>query len=156
SPIRDELGRVGGVFCSVVETTGQVLSARRTRTLRRLAEIASVGRTESDAQALAMETLRDAVADVPWALYQELRDAGPTQQVSVGLEPPEVEALSAVVAGCVERLRASRVPEDLPSTDGTGPRGWVLPIGKSGSGLRGVLVLGRSPMLAFDEYYRTF
>src|SRR5215831_16488967 len=156
SPIRDELGRVGGVFCSVVETTGQVLAARRTRTLRRLAEITSVGRTEASALALAIEILRHAAADVPWALYQEVGDAGPRQQVSVGLAPPEVEALSAVVAGCVERIWATRVPEDLPSTDGSGPRGWVLPIGKLGSGLSGVLVLGRSPMLAFDEYFRTF
>src|SRR5262249_52749829 len=94
--------------------------------------------------------------DVPWALYQELCDARPRQQVSVGLEPPELEALSAVVAGCVERIRATRAPEELPTTDGSGPRGWVLPIGKLGSGLSGVLVLGRSPMLPFDEYYRTF
>ncbi|HZX40969.1 MAG TPA: PAS domain-containing protein, partial [Myxococcaceae bacterium] len=64
SPIRHEGGGVGGVFCSVVETTGQVLAARRTRTLRRLAEIAAVGRTESSALSLAIETLRESAADV--------------------------------------------------------------------------------------------
>jgi signal transduction histidine kinase/DNA-binding response OmpR family regulator len=158
SPIRDEAGRVGGVFCSVVETTSQVLAVRRTRTLRRLAEIATVGRTEADALAMSMEAFADSVADVPWALYQELGDAGLEPAVSVGLEPPEVEALVPILAVCLERVRETRNAEDLPPIGGgiAGPRGWVLPIGKSGSGLSGLLVLGRSPMLAFDESYRTF
>ncbi|HEY1906204.1 MAG TPA: ATP-binding protein, partial [Myxococcaceae bacterium] len=158
SPIRKEAGGVGGVFCSVVETTSQVLAARRTRTLRRLAEIASVGRTEADALALAMEVLGDDPADVPWALYQGVSESGLEPPVSVGLERPEVEALSPLLPGCIERARSSRRPAELPSNeaDVAGPRGWVTPIGKSGSGLSGVLVLGRSPMLALDEAYRTF
>jgi signal transduction histidine kinase/DNA-binding response OmpR family regulator len=158
SPIRDESGEVGGVFCSVVETTSQVLAARRTRILRRLAEIASVGRTEADALALSMAALREGAADVPWALYQQLGDDGPGTPVSVGLERPEVEALAPVLAACAVRVRESCAAEDLPST-GTelaGPRGWVVPIGKSGFGRNGLLVLGRSPMVAVDEPYRTF
>jgi len=158
SPIRDETGRVGGVFCSVVETTSQVLAVRRTRTLRRLAEIATVGRTEADALTMSMEAFADSAADVPWALYQELGEAGLEPPVSVGLQPPEVESLVPVLAARLERGRDSRSAEDLPPIGGgiAGPRGWVLPIGKSGSGLSGLLVLGRSPMLAFDEAYRTF
>jgi signal transduction histidine kinase len=158
SPIRDEGGGVGGVFCSVVETTGERLAARRTRTLRRLAEIASVGRTETSALALAMETLRDSSPDVPWAMYQELGDEGLGRRVAVGLANEEVEALRAAVAEAEPRLRASRSPDELPSPEegAAGPRGWLLPIGKSGSGLSGVLALGRSPMLSFDEPYRTF
>jgi PAS fold len=35
-PVRDETGRVGGVFCIVSETTGRVLGERRLRTLRDL------------------------------------------------------------------------------------------------------------------------
>ena len=35
-PVRDETGKVGGVFCIVSETTGRVLSERRLRTLRDL------------------------------------------------------------------------------------------------------------------------
>ena len=158
SPIREEAGEVGGVFCSVVETTSQVLAARRTRTLRRLAEIASVGRTEADALAMSMETLRDSAADVPWALYQELGEEGPEPPVSVGLERPEVEALAPVLPACAERVRKTRSAQDLPSSAGEGarPRAWVTPIGKSVSGRSGLLVLGRSPMIAFDESYRTF
>jgi signal transduction histidine kinase/CheY-like chemotaxis protein len=158
SPIRDEAGGVGGVFCSVVETTAQVLAARRTRTLRRLADATSVRRTEADALAMSMKTLGEEVADVSWALYQPLVEGKPEPPVSVGLERPEVEALAPVLAACVERARTSRSAQELPSSaeDLAGPRGWVLPIGKSGSAPSGVVVLGRSPMLAFDETYRTF
>ncbi|HET9158751.1 MAG TPA: ATP-binding protein [Myxococcaceae bacterium] len=147
SPIREEAGTIGGVFCSVVETTAQVLAARRTRTLRRLAEIASVGRTESDALALSMEILRDGAADVPWALYRPPRDDKAEPPVSVGLERPEVEVPAPV-------LDASAGPAS--GQEVVAPRGWVLPIGKSGSRPGGLLALGRSPMLAFDESYRTF
>ncbi|HET9037452.1 MAG TPA: PAS domain-containing protein, partial [Myxococcaceae bacterium] len=131
SPIRGETGRVGGVFCSVVETTSQVLAVRRTRTLRRLAEIATVGRTEADALAMSMEVFADSGADVPWALYQELGDAGLEPPVSVGLESPEVEVLVPVLQARLERVRGSRSAEDLPPIGGgiAGPRGWVLPIG---------------------------
>jgi signal transduction histidine kinase len=158
SPIRDEAGRVGGVFCSVVETTVQKLAARRTRTLRGLAEIASVGRTETSALALAMDTLRDASADVPWAMYQELEGEGLGRTVAVGLQKEEIEALRDAIAQAAPEIRASRSAGELPSADpeGWGPRGWLLPIGKSGSGLGGILALGRSSMLSFDEPYRTF
>ncbi len=158
SPIRDEAGSVGGVFCSVVETTAQVLVARRTRTLRRLAEITSVGRSEADVLAMSMEALREAAADVAWALHQPLGDGKSQPPVSVGLERPEVEALTPVLDACASRVRERNGAQDLPSSAGevAGPRGWVLPIGKNGSGPSGLLVLGRSPMLAFDEAYRTF
>ena len=36
-PVRDETGKVGGVFCIVRETTGRVLGERRLQTLRDLA-----------------------------------------------------------------------------------------------------------------------
>jgi hypothetical protein len=38
SPIHDESGGVGGVFCAVMETTGRVIEERRTRLLNSLAE----------------------------------------------------------------------------------------------------------------------
>jgi PAS domain S-box-containing protein len=38
SPVRNESGRVAGMFCAVVETTGQVLAARRREALLRLDE----------------------------------------------------------------------------------------------------------------------
>ncbi len=49
SPIRDESGGVGGVFCAVTETTPQVIGERRLRMLRDLASYAAAGQTEEEA-----------------------------------------------------------------------------------------------------------
>ena len=55
-PVRDETGRVGGVFCIVSETTGRVLSERRLRTLRDLAR-AKESRSAAEACRLALPAL---------------------------------------------------------------------------------------------------
>src|SRR5947209_15986261 len=57
SPVRDETGGVGGLFHPVTETTGRMLSERRTRALRDLAARAGKAQTVEEACALAAETL---------------------------------------------------------------------------------------------------
>src|SRR5437588_6210880 len=52
SPIRDETGGVGGLFHPVTETTNRMLSERRTRALRDLADHAGKARTSEEALAL--------------------------------------------------------------------------------------------------------
>ena len=52
SPIRDEAGGVGGVFCAVMETTDKVIEERRLRLLNALAE-ATQAKTKQDACAQA-------------------------------------------------------------------------------------------------------
>ncbi len=49
SPIRDEEGNIQGIFCAVTETTKQILSDRRLRTLRDIASQASQVRSWADA-----------------------------------------------------------------------------------------------------------
>ncbi len=120
SPIRDEAGKVGGVFCSVVETTAQLLAARRTRTLRKLAEIASVGRTEASALALAMDTLRESTADVAWAMYQPAGEAARTSKPRWGSSrwrsmPSRPSSLGARTASA-----SAGGPEELPSSASDG------------------------------------
>jgi hypothetical protein len=48
SPIRDESGGVGGVFCAVLETTDKVIEGRRLRLLNALAD-ATQARTPAEA-----------------------------------------------------------------------------------------------------------
>ena len=55
-PVRDETGKVGGVFCIVGETTGRVQSERRLRTLRDLGR-AKEGRSAAEACRLALTAL---------------------------------------------------------------------------------------------------
>ncbi len=68
-PVRDESGKVGGVFCIVSETTGRVLSERRLRTLRDLGR-AKEGRSVSEACELALAALGSNPKDLPFvSLY---------------------------------------------------------------------------------------
>ena len=74
-PVRDESGKVGGVFCIVSETTGRVLSERRLRTLRDLGR-AREGRSPAEACTLALGALASNPRDVPSVSLYLLDDGG--------------------------------------------------------------------------------
>src|SRR5215472_3049677 len=57
SPIRDDAGVVGGLFCACTETTGRVIGERRLRTLRDLGRTVAEAKTASDACEIAARTL---------------------------------------------------------------------------------------------------
>src|SRR5437016_6359513 len=76
SPIRDETGGVGGLFHPVTETTGRMLSERRTRALRDLAARAGKARTIEEACALAAQTFVDYELDIPFTLFYLLDAEG--------------------------------------------------------------------------------
>src|SRR5438067_8167362 len=66
SPIRDETGGVGGLFHPVTETTGRMLSERRTRALRDFAARAGKAQTVEQACTLAVQTLAEFNFDLPF------------------------------------------------------------------------------------------
>src|SRR5579863_4110272 len=74
SPIRDETGGVGGVFCAVMETTDKVIEERRLRLLNALAG-ATRAPGPAEACAVAAAEIARSPADVPFALIYLLKDA---------------------------------------------------------------------------------
>ena len=76
SPVPDESGGVGGMFCAVTETTAQVLSERRLRTLRDLAAAPPHARALGESCRLSMQALASNFADVPFAMVYLADDAG--------------------------------------------------------------------------------
>jgi len=69
SPIRDESGRVGGVFTPVIETTERVVGARRLHTLRHLASVfGAQTRNANDACVAAVKVLAANPYDFPFAV----------------------------------------------------------------------------------------
>src|SRR5437870_775152 len=76
SPIRDEAGRVHGVFTTAAETTQRVLGERRLRTLRDLALRAAEARTTEQACESAVRTLAANPGDIPFALLYLLAADG--------------------------------------------------------------------------------
>ena len=89
SPIRDESGKVGGLFHPVTEQTGKMLSERRTRALRDLAARTGKAKTIADVFELAAQTLADYDLDLPFVLFyrRDGEGAGAELAAHVGLPP---------------------------------------------------------------------
>lgn len=180
SPIRDEAGVVAGVFNAVVETTGRVVGERRLKTLRDLGAQAVQARSAEEAARLAITTIGENTADIPFALlYLVTPDEGEATLCEVaGLrsgangapriirlhgasDDPSLWPLQEVV-----RSGDSVLVTDLGSRFGELPGGpWpehpaeaiILPLREASQGKNvGFLVCGVSPYRALDEDYRSF
>ena len=110
SPIVDETGRVGGLFCPSSELSASTLNARRLVTLSRLSSDALRQQTVLAAAATSIETLAANPADLPFALLYLADDAdnpdaggeGPMVRLAQGAGlPPGVapQALALDVGG---------------------------------------------------------
>jgi PAS domain S-box-containing protein len=78
SPIRDESGRVAGLFCPSTEVTPKVINARRLRTLSELSAGALTQKTTEAACVSAMTTLAKNADDVPFAILYLMDSDGRT------------------------------------------------------------------------------
>ena len=66
SPVRDEVGRVGGLFHPVIEMTSQMLSERRTRTLRDITSQTSKAKSVNEVLSLSAQAFTDYNLDLPF------------------------------------------------------------------------------------------
>ena len=101
SPIRDEAGRVGGLFHPVIEMTTQMLSERRTRALRDLAAQTGKAKSVGEALALAAQTLAQYDLDLPFTLFYAVEPGGDEARLigATGLDKETVASLSTVLLG---------------------------------------------------------
>jgi hypothetical protein len=76
SPIRDDDGAIGGIFCACNETSGRVIGERRLKTLRDLSRRGMEAKSVEAACAVAARTLGENPADIPFALIYLLDDDG--------------------------------------------------------------------------------
>ena len=168
SPVRGESGHVEGIFNAVLETTERVIGERRLRTVRALAERAAEARTAELACEVSMQTLREASADIPFALLYLVSADGPdvTLAGAAGLEAG-VAAADAGAWPVAEVLRtgAVKLVENLDRAAGLPGGPWpepaqtalVMPLARAGHERPyGVLVAGVSPRRALDTEYRAF
>ncbi|MCP3136607.1 ATP-binding protein [Pyxidicoccus xibeiensis] len=179
SPIRDESGRVVGLFCPVTDATAKALNTRRLRTLSELAAKALVEKSVSAACASAASTLTKNLDDVPFSILYLLEPDGrrarleQTTGLAAGLA--SVTPLTVELAGA----GAARSPWPLEDVVATArsrsvsvagldvlPPGLarqrvaeavVLPVTSSGQERPvGVLIAGVNPARKLDAEYRTF
>jgi signal transduction histidine kinase len=174
SPVPDESGGVGGMFCACTETTRKVLGERRLRTLHDLAAGPADARTRDDACRLSAEVLAANRADIPFALVY-LMDADGSARLAAatgvgsagGIAPPRIppeDATGGWPVPEVARLRVPKLVTTLGQTFAEVPEGpWaerpsaamVLPLVEKGleRGV-GAIVLGVSSRRPFDAEYR--
>jgi PAS domain S-box-containing protein len=158
SPLRDDSGQIAGILQPVVEKTAEVLAQRRVATLRELAaEVVSPGRV---AEVLDCNPL-----DIPFSLLY-LRTE-PDQDLVLVSQSALAGAPSGVPAA-VRRTFASNTVAVVDAEEILGPPGGastqtasrkaaLLPVRRiAGEAPRGVIVLGASPRLPFDDAYRAF
>jgi signal transduction histidine kinase len=178
SPINDETGGVGGVFCPCIETTEKVIGERRLRTLRDLASRCKGAESEHVAYDAAAQILAANPHDVPFAMIYQIdeRQSGATLKGAAGITPgcpasPEHVSLDDSGDGVwmlntVARSGRIKVVSDLSAHFHVLPTGaWkvapqsamVLPVSLPGQEHpRAILVAAISPMRALDEDYLTF
>ena len=177
SPIRNEQGDVGGLFCAVTEDTQKVVGERRLRLLREVAATSSKNHTPEQVCVAAAECISRNARDLPFALiYLSERDGttarlvahagieagSPAAQLLVDLDAgrsawPLAQAAAANGLALVDDLGA-RFPH-LPTGawDRAPQRAVVIPLAEHGqTGIAGFLVAGLNPYLTFDDEYRGF
>lgn len=173
SPIRDESGGVGGMFCACTETTGKVIGERRLGCLRALAAAGTEARSLEEAGRRSMAVLAASRADIPFALLYRLEEEGPARLAgTAGIEPGAPAAPLLVEAGgegwplAAAARGQGLLVEDLAARFAVLPAGpWpepppsamVLPLADPAQGrVAGLLVVGVSARRALDADYRGF
>ena len=177
SPIRDETGRVGGLFHPVIETTAQMLAERRTRALRDLTAQTRKAKSLTEVFALSAQALAEYDLDLPFVLIYALGSQGdPARLVAAtGLDADTVARLRSA---CLEdaqavwpleevarsgfavqvddvRRRIAGVSGDTDHLLPTDAR--VIPITPPGAGRpAAILIAAISPRLLMNEAYRSF
>ncbi|MEG4806202.1 ATP-binding protein [Microcoleus sp. F8-D3] len=176
SPVANDDGQVGGVFCACSEDTQRVLSDRRLATLRELAAETLTAKTQEAACEISATVLTNNAYDIPFALFYLLdgeskiaRLAATTRLAAGTLASCEAIELASAQK-CQWQLKQvietgeSRIIENLQAQFGLLPGGaWsqsphqavVLPLGRSGETF-GFLIAGVSPLRTFDDDYKGF
>jgi PAS domain S-box-containing protein len=178
SPIRDESGKVGGLFCPSTEVTAKVLNTRRLRAVSELAAESLLERSTHGACASAAAILARNRDDVPFVLlYLIDQDGSAALEQAVGVTPgreplsprrvaldgakPEtcLWPLHEVAATAQSRVVSIKGLPGFPLGAAEQPvaEALVLPLVSRGQERPlGLMVAGINPTRPLDAEYRTF
>jgi PAS domain S-box-containing protein len=179
SPIRNDAGSIGGVFCALTETTERVVGERRLRTLRDLGRALVDVKSDEGACIAARNSLGANVADLPFALLYLLDGGGRCARLiaAAGLAAgtsvaPERIDMGAAAESTTWPLRrvfetgGGELVSDLTKRFGSylqkvrpeSPQtALILPIATPGlTQATGFLIAGLNPQRVLDAGYRGF
>jgi len=179
SPIRNDAGSIGGVFCALTETTERVVGERRLRTLRDLGRALVDVKSDARACLAATNSLAANRADLPFALLYLLDGGGQFARLvaatglaaGTSVTPERIDMGDAaesatwplrtvfetgggeLVSKLTERLGplAQKLRSEPPHT------ALILPIATPGqTQAAGFLIAGLNPQRGLDAGYRGF
>ena len=171
SPIPNNDGTVGGIFCANTDDTQRVIGERQIGLLRELAAGTGEARSWQDACRHSARALATDPHDLPFAMIYTVEPGDATAMLcahtGIDSPPPSISLDAASWSlGDVQRSHAPKVIENVAPLLGSDiPRGaWdrpahaavVLPIGSSETGRVGFLIAGLSPVRRFDDNYSGF
>jgi PAS domain S-box-containing protein len=177
SPIPDDDGSPGGIFCANTDDTQRVISERQLSLLRELANAAAEARSIEQACTRSAQALAQDPRDLPFAMIYMIDpgDATARLEALTGIDrdhPAVSPTLSLEIEGMWPLAAALRklspvVVSDLPGLFGMQfpSGGWrqppsqavVLPILSSGeAGQWGFVIAGLNPFRIYDEGYAGF
>jgi signal transduction histidine kinase len=180
SPIYDEIGQVGGIFVTALETTAAVLQQRRLALLSHLTAQTVTSTLPAEAAQHIIAALATNAADIPFALLYVCEPAATHAQLrawfglpagkpaapatlAVDLETPTpvgwplAEALGNGKPLLVENLPARFDPWPADPWPALPTRALLLPLLASSPGRAAtVLIVGLSARRPWDEAYQTF
>jgi signal transduction histidine kinase len=177
SPIPDDDGTVGGIFCANSDDTARVISERQIGLLQELAAKTANTRSWQEACEQSARALATNPRDLPFALLYVTDPMAPGLSLvgTSGIERTHVAAPATIdatedsrwpIAEALRTHEAQLVDNLAALFDAPLPKGawqrppsqaFVLPFSSTGEATRsGVLIAGLNPYRLFDENYRGF
>ncbi len=178
SPLPDDTGGIGGLFCAVTEETQQVIGERRLRLLREIAAATAECRTALQVCQAAARCLENARRDLPFSLlYLQEPDGRSLKRVGAagidGSHPAAAELVTLFgdsgskwpfrqVLDTAEAVLAENLSQhfsDLPEGEwNQAPkRAVLLPIAHQGQNRpTGVFIAGLNPYREFGDDFKGF
>jgi signal transduction histidine kinase len=173
SPIPNDMGGVGGVLLTVLDTTDRVLEDRRRHVLSSLASRAAGARNEEELWRVSAEILDQDRLSLPFAFLYEYRPqaheahlAGGSLETNEALHPPVIDCRGENLWGFDPALARDGIVVELGNrASGVSVPNWMAPpnqaavvpirLGEHSDAL-GFLVAGIHPGRSFDDAYRQF
>jgi len=176
SPVPNDDGTVGGIFCANSDDTRRVIGERQLGLLRNLAADTAHARTREEVCERAAQAFASNPHDLPFAMLYLADPGTATMKLAsaAGVAPGDRVAPVSVALedeslwpfGEVLRSQGEKIVSDLSGKAIRFPSGpWpqmpmqaaLLPVSASGEGGRaGVLVVGLNPFRLLDGDYRSF
>ena len=158
SALRDDTGAIAGILQPVFEVTDSVLGDRRAETLRRLRPEQAPADSPMDT---ALAALAHNPGDLPfahaWLWDAQGMDLGPARRVGEALVPADDARLDAIARSVWAEATPRFVDVAPADAAGLARSALLLPLeGGPGATPRGVIALGVSRRLRFDDGYRQF